>query len=74
MNLDIYKEYSGISNERVIDNLKWIATEHPDLLSNIKIRLPHIPNYNIDDDRNKSQAFLETLGYTNFDRFEYIIR
>ena len=34
MNLDIYKAYSGISNERVIDNLKWIATEHPDLLSN----------------------------------------
>ena len=74
MNLDIYKAYSGICNERVIDNLKWIATEHLDLLSNITIRLPHIPNYNPDDDRNKSQAFLETLGYTKFDRFEYMIR
>ena len=74
MNPEIYKAYSGISNERVIDNLKWIASEHPELLSSITLRLPHIPNYNTDDDRNKSQAFLETLGYTKFDRFEYMIR
>ncbi len=74
MNSEIYKAYSGISNERVIDNLKWIASEHPELLSSITLRLPHIPNYNTDDDRNKSQAFLETLGYTKFDRFEYMIR
>lgn len=74
MNSEIYKAYSSISNERVIDNLKWIASEHPDLLASISIRLPHIPDYNTDDNRNKSQALLETLGYTNFDRFEYIIR
>ena len=74
INSEIYKAYSGISNERVIDNLRWIASEHPELLSSITLRLPHIPNYNTDDDRNKSQAFLETLGYTKFDRFEYMIR
>ena len=74
MNPEIYRAYSGISNERVIDNLRWIASEHPELLSSITLRLPHIPNYNTDDDRNKSQAFLETLGYTKFDRFEYMIR
>ena len=74
MNPEIYKAYSGVSNERVIDNLKWIASEHPDLLASISIRLSHIPDYNTDDDRNKSQALLETLGYTKFDRFEYIIR
>ena len=74
MNPEIYKAYSGISNEHVIDNLRWIASEHPELLPTITLRLPHIPNYNTDDDRNKSQAFLETLGYTKFDRFEYMIR
>ena len=74
MNPDIYKAYSGISNERVIDNLRWIASEHADLLPCITIRLPHIPDHNTYDDRDSSQAFLETLGYTNFDRFEYIIR
>ena len=74
MNPDIYKAYSGISNERVIDNLRWIASEYADLLHSITIRLPHILDYNTDDDRNSSQAFLETLGYTNFNRFEYIIR
>ena len=35
MNPEIYKAYSGISNERVIDNLRWIASEHPELLSTI---------------------------------------
>ena len=74
MNPEIYKAYSGISNERVIDNLKWIASEHPELQASITLRLPHIPDYNTDDDRNKSQALLETLGYTKFDRFEYRIR
>ena len=74
MNPEIYKAYSGISNNRVIDNLRWIASEHPELLPSITLRLPHIPNYNTDDDRNKSQAFLETLGYTKFECFEYRVR
>lgn len=45
MNPDIYKAYSGISNERVIDNLKWIASEHADLLPCITIRLPPLHHY-----------------------------
>ena len=74
INPRIYKAYTGIGNERVIDNLKWLASEHADILSSVKLRLPHIPNHNDDDDINNSQAYLETLGYHNFDRFDYIIR
>ena len=73
MNPEIYKAYSGTGNERVIDNLKWIASEHAELLPSITLRLPHIPDYNTEDDINNSQAYLETLGYHKFDRFEYIL-
>lgn len=73
MNPEIYKAYSGTGNERIIDNLKWIASEHAELLPSITLRLPHIPDYNTEDDINNSQAYLETLGYHKFDRFEYIL-
>ena len=73
MNPKIYKAYSGTGNERVIDNLKWIASEHAELLPSITLRLPRIPDYNTEDDINNSQAYLETLGYHKFDRFEYIL-
>ena len=74
INPDIYKVYSGITNERVIANLQWIASEHPEILPSITLRLPLIPEHNTDEDRDKSQAYLQTFGYTNFDRFDYIIR
>ena len=74
MNPEIYKAYSGTGNERVIDNLKRIASEHAELLPSITLRLPHIPNHNTEEDIKKSQAYLETLGYNKFDKFEYIIR
>ena len=57
-----------------IENLKWIASEHTELLPSITLRLPHIPNPNTEEDINNSQAYLETLGYHKFDKFEYIIR
>lgn len=60
--------------ERVKENLKWLASEHAELLPSITLRLPHIPDYNTEEDINNSQAFLETLGYHKFDRFDYIIR
>ena len=74
INPEIYKAYTGLSNEQLINNLKWLATEHTELLPQISLRLPHIPNYNTEDDINKSQAYLETLGYSRFNRFEYITR
>lgn len=74
MNTDIYKSYGGITNERVIANLQWIASEHPDVLPCFTIRLPLIPEHNTDEDRDRSQAYLESLGFTNFDKFNYIVR
>ena len=56
----------------MIENLKRLA----DLGYNDKIviRLPLIPGYNSEKDREKSEKFLRGIGLTNFDRFTYIIR
>lgn len=72
MNPDIYRSYTGQSNDRVIDNLRLIADagRQPDCI----VRLPLIPNHNDDSDREASRATLEALGFTRFDLFTYRLR
>ena len=72
MNPDIYHRYTSIDNQRVIENLHWLA-EHEDL-QKVTIRLPHIPHYNTPKDIAKSREQLEKMGFRDFDCFEYIIR
>ena len=69
MNPLIYREYTGMDNARVIENLKWIACAGK--ADRCLIRIPLIPGYNTDDDRARSIADLEALGFTRFDKFEY---
>lgn len=70
MNPDIYHRYTGKSNRRVIGNLRWLAA-HVDT-GKVTIRLPHIPDYNTEQDVERSQQQLEAMGFKNFDRFQYI--
>lgn len=72
MNSDIYRNYTGQSNDLVFDNLRLIAESRRQ--SDCIIRLPLIPNYNTDADRNASRKTLEALGFTRFDLFTYQIR
>lgn len=72
MNSDIYRNYTGQSNDLVFDNLRLIAESRRQ--SDCIIRLPLIPNYNTDADRNASRKALEALGFTRFDLFTYQIR
>ena len=69
INPDNYHKYTGKTNDHVLDNLRLIvlAGRQRDCL----IRLPLIPGFNKVSDRTKSQNFLETLGFTNFDSFTY---
>ena len=69
-NGDIYRRYTGQSNERMLQNVKKLA----ELVSpeRIVIRLPLIPDYNGDEDRQKSQALFEKMGITRFDMFTYL--
>ena len=72
MNPDIYKAYGCKENKQVVGNLQWLAANG--YADKVIIRLPLIPEYNTDEDRQRSQQQLEEMGFTNFDKFNYIVR
>ena len=72
MNPDIYKAYGCKENKQVVSNLQWLAENG--YADKVIIRLPLIPEYNTDEDRQRSQQQLEEMGFTNFDKFNYIVR
>lgn len=72
MSPDIYHSYTGQSNDLVLDNLRLIADarrQHDSI-----IRIPLIPGYNTDTDREASRKTLGALGFDRFDLFTYQIR
>jgi len=72
MNADIYRQYTGKDNSRVLSNLRLIADSGRQ--NGCMIRLPLIPDYNTDNDREESRKALSELGYSKFDLFIYQIR
>lgn len=72
MNPDVYKAYGCKENKQVVSNLQWLAVNG--YADKVIIRLPLIPEYNTDEDRQRSQQQLEEMGFTNFDKFNYIVR
>ena len=70
MNPDIYEHYTGRENTRTIDNLHWLAEQG--VAEKVLIRLPLIPDFNTQKDRENSRLLLEEMGYTRFDEFQYI--
>ena len=72
MNPKIYKAYGCKENKQVVSNLQWLAANG--YADKVIIRLPLIPEYNTDEDRQMSQQQLEKMGFTNFDKFNYIVR
>ena len=72
MSHDIYRIYTGRSNDLVLDNLRLIAEAGRQ--SDCIVRIPLIPDYNTDADREKSRKALEALGFTRLDLFTYQIR
>ena len=72
MNPEIYKAYGRKENKQVVSNLQWLAANG--YADKVIVRLPLIPDYNTDEDRQRSQQQLEGMGFTNFDKFNYIVR
>lgn len=71
-NPDIYLRYTRQDNSRMLENLqRLINLIGPE---RIVVRIPLIPEYNTDDDRQKSKALLEEMGITQFNLFNYIIK
>lgn len=70
MNPDIYRRYTGQSPEFLLTNLQWLADQK--MQPKVTIRLPLIRDYNTEADRERSRLQLESLGFTDFDLFEYV--
>lgn len=72
MNPVIYKRYAGAGNALSLSNLEWLL-RHRDPRK-ITVRVPHIPDFNTDVDVQRSIAALKSMGLTEIDEFNYIIR
>lgn len=72
MNPEIYHRYTGGKMETMQKNLRLlltrVGTEH------VLVRVPRIPEFNAEDDQERSVEVLRALGVTRFDRFTYVIR
>lgn len=71
MNPDIYHRYTNDTSALLLQNLHHLAHRH--LQERITLRLPLIPHYNTDEDRQGSHRQLEAMGYKLFDFFSYLL-
>ena len=69
MDPDIYSRYTGRDNARVLGNLRLLA--EAGLADRCTLRIPLIPEYNSDEDRDNSIRELKALGFKDFDKFKY---
>ena len=72
MNPEIYQAYTGKYNALVMNNLEWLLKQGR--ADRIKVRVPHIPEFNTDEDVNRSKERLAAMGVKDIDEFNYIIR
>lgn len=69
---EIYLSYTGKDNGLMLKNLRVLLDAVGD--KRITVRLPLIPQYNTDEDREKSKKILTEMGITDFDIFTYKIK
>ena len=69
---DIYRSYTGQDGSTALNNLRLLVTLVD--LAKIRVRLPLIPGYNTEENREGSEAILREMGITDIDKFDYIIR
>ena len=72
LNPTIYRQYTGHDIAPVLHNLNVLCRHH--VQHRVTIRLPLIPGYNTDADRQRSRQQLEAMGFSDFDFFQYLIR
>ena len=69
INNDIYQQYTGKENEKVLNNLHYLIEHGKN--EQIIVRTPIIPVYNSESDVDNSIRLLKEMGITKFDRFTY---
>ena len=65
----IYRAYTGKDNGEMLENLRTLISLVG--AERVVVRVPLIPGYNTEDDREKSRSLLTSLGVTQFDFFTY---
>ena len=70
-NDEIYTAYTGKSNAQVWENLKWLSENYD--REHILLRVPLIPDFNTEEDVERSVEKLKKMSYTCFDKFTYRI-
>lgn len=68
-NGEIYRSYTGKDNDVMLENLRLLLS----LVGSerVTVRLPLIPGFNTESDREKSRVLLEKTGVSRFDLFTY---
>ena len=69
INNDIYQQYTGKENEKVLNNLHYLIEHGKN--EQIIVRTPIIPVYNSESDVDNSIRLLKEMGIIQFDRFTY---
>ncbi len=69
MNPGIYRDYTGKDNAQVLENLRKLLTLVG--ADRVVVRLPRIPEFNSEADRQRSRQLLAELGVTQLDLFTY---
>ena len=72
MNPKIYEDYALYPQKKMMENLQWLM-DNVDDPGKVIVRLPHIPDFNTQEEVDKSREQLEKMGVVNFDEFNYII-
>lgn len=71
-NPTIYEQYTDCTIDKLMHNLRILAEEG--LQDRVLLRIPLIPEYNSPEDTDRSEELLRRMGFSRFDRFEYIRR
>ena len=69
INNDIYQQYTGKENEKVLNNLHYLIEHGKN--EQIIVRTPIIPVYNSESDVDNSIRLLKEMGISQFDRVTY---
>ena len=72
MNPDIYHRYTGGDSQLMTDNLRLLLdAAGPE---SVVVRVPLIPSYNNEENRQKTIKTLQSMGVTRIDAFSYVIK
>ena len=61
MDGEIYRKYTGVSNGRVLSNLRYLADHVPK--ERVFVRIPHIQGFNTPSDVERSVKVIEEMGF-----------